>query len=201
MAGAAVVTRRWHEWMVLLAAGVVVAGGGEVVLGLFLPTLPAALFAFALGITAMLVTAALLDRWRYDRGRLAAALCRPLTGRGMVMAFGGRGHVCNGAAVLPENPTYAACQRCREPVTDEDVGFVRPTLGTADPEFLVGVGGEVGPGGQSYVLTAIHQECALAEVCGHAVGVCGCTGWAPFSRETSREVQRRVRAGALEVDG
>lgn len=94
------------------------------------------------------------------------------------------------ATQLPEVPTYAACLRCDEMIGEHDQGFVRPHVGDLpDLRYLVGVG-------LGYSLTAVHRECELASVVGHAVGVCSCTGY-DESRESAREVWRRVRAGAL----
>lgn len=91
------------------------------------------------------------------------------------------------ATRMPGVPTYAACLRCDEMIGPEDQGFVRPFVGGGlDPRYLVGVG-------PSYQLTAIHRECDLASVVGHAMGVCSCTGY-DSGRESAREVWRRVRA-------
>lgn len=95
------------------------------------------------------------------------------------------------ATQLPEVPTYAACLRCNDMIAEDDQGFVRPYIGSnLDPRYLVGMGPD-------YQLTAVHRECDLASVVGHAVGVCSCTGY-DESRESAREVWRRVAAGRLE---
>lgn len=91
------------------------------------------------------------------------------------------------ATQLPEVPWYAACLRCDEMIGPDDQGFVRPYVGgDLDPRYLVGVG-------PSYQLHAVHRECDLASVVGHAMGVCSCTGYG-FDRESAREVLRRVEA-------
>lgn len=95
------------------------------------------------------------------------------------------------AVQLPETPTYARCLRCRELFAEGDQGYVTPYIGGGlDADFVVGHG-------EGAYLTAMHRECQLAGIVGHIVGVCSCTDWDPFDRETSREVARRVAAGAL----
>lgn len=95
------------------------------------------------------------------------------------------------AVQLPETPTYARCTRCRELFADGDQGHVIPHVGELDPDYLVGIGAH------GVSLAGTHRECFMAGIVGHAVGVCVCTGWDPTDRATSREVQRRVAAGAL----
>jgi len=98
--------------------------------------------------------------------------------------------VCDDATVYPETPTNARCLRCREQFVEGDQGFVMPLMGKVDPEFLVGVHG-------AGSLIAEHRECNLSSIVGHSVGVCRCTGFDPYARETGREVLRRVQAGDL----
>ena len=103
--------------------------------------------------------------------------------------------VCEGAAIFPEVPTYAACLLCGEHIKENDQGFIMPMALAAggekrDAKYFVG-------GGDDYALIAEHRECNLSQTVGHMVGVCSCTGWDTGSRDTGREVLRRVMAGAL----
>lgn len=109
-----------------------------------------------------------------------------------MLIFGGRwdAPVADDAELFPETPTYAACLYCGEQFVDGDQGVIMPYGGgSVDPQFLVGVG-------DGYALIGEHRECQLAQIVGHLVKVCSCTGW-ERSRATAREVDRRVAAGGL----
>jgi hypothetical protein len=119
-----------------------------------------------------------------------------------VMVFGEvwDARITEGAAVLPEVPTYARCLRCREYIAEGDSGFVRPHVGRSlDPDYLVGVGGPdaraANQQAAGFALTAIHRECDLIGVLGHVVKVCTCTGYDTTSREAALEAWRRFESG------
>lgn len=40
----------------------------------------------------------------------------------------------------------------------------------------------------------MHTECQALGVVGHDYGVCRCTGWDTNSRDTARELMRRIRS-------
>lgn len=109
-----------------------------------------------------------------------------------MLIFGGRwdAPICDNADEFPETPTYASCVYCDQQFRDGDQGIIMPMVGPCDPDQLIGVG-------DGHVLVAQHRECQLAQVVGHVVGVCSCTGWQVGTRATAVEVARRVDAGEL----
>lgn len=99
--------------------------------------------------------------------------------------------VVDDATRYPEIPTYAKCIRCGEYFADGDQGLIMPMIGGAATDLLIGIG-------DGYALVGEHRECNMSAVVGHLVGVCSCTGYDICARDTSREVMRRVDAGALD---
>lgn len=183
---------------VLVVLGSAVTGTMGAIADEFFDGLPVLFLGVWPGILAMLVGAHVYDRrrrrWQGGADDTALVACRVATHA--VMVFGSGDHACGFAVVLPDRPTWAACLRCREPFRATDAGFIRPTLGQVPRDYHLGMPGATGSG---YVMTGLHLECAVAEVAGHLVGVCGCTGWVPRSRTTAREVLRRVVQSAAAV--
>lgn len=76
-------------------------------------------------------------------------------------------------------PVGAECFTCHEPIREGDRG---------------GYVAHMAMGGTT--AHAVHRECLMLGLIGHAHGVCGCTGNAgmPTIREAALELARRVRS-------
>lgn len=95
----------------------------------------------------------------------------------------------------PVVPVGVCCLYCDEAVAAGDAGAVTPYLGGG-----VAARHRV-PGPAGVDLVVQHRECLVAQTCGHLVGVCSCTGWGLGSRDTAREVMRRLDQHAADRTG
>jgi hypothetical protein len=77
-------------------------------------------------------------------------------------------------AIRVPTPMAGSCLMCEEAIVEGDRGF------------LVGMWA-----GDESVICYVHAECEMADIIGHSVGVCSCTGFEP-GRDRARAVWRRV---------
>ncbi len=85
----------------------------------------------------------------------------------------------DGATQAP-TPIGRPCLYCGEPIADDDRGLL--TAVVSDLSFPRPAGGEI---------VAVHAECEILPLIGHAHGVCACNGY-DANRDSARELWRRV---------
>lgn len=92
-----------------------------------------------------------------------------------------------------DTPVGQPCQYCDEPIEQGDQGIMQTAL--------TGINNDVQPPEYTWRAAPAHAGCQAANLVGHTLGVCGCTGWLPGTKATGDEVWRLLGHGPAALVG